>query len=126
MHFIIPWEIYPFDVMVCIGENRKAIKKLLDKQFGVKYSKDDHGPATAAGRTVMFPSNATLIRLDFWPITSGHKGELAHEVFHAVSYLMDRIGMGPLNIYANAEAYAYAVSYLTQRIYEKVEEGKKV
>src|SRR5687768_3308735 len=115
MNFIIPLVVYPFDVMVSFGETNEEIDKILIK-YGL--TSDDVSLATftsktVQGRTVMFASNQTLIRLPRIPKTNREYADLAHEIFHAVSYIMHRIGM-PLKIQKSDEAYAYMVGYLTE------------
>lgn len=43
-------------------------------------------------------------------------GTLSHEIFHIVEMMFDRIGI-PLSI-DTSEAYAYAIEYVTKRIYD--------
>lgn len=121
LNFIVPLIVYPFDVMVSFGESNEEIDKHL-KKYGL--TSDDVSLATytsktVQGRTVMFASNQTLIRLNQIPKTDIEFGNLAHEIFHAVSYIMHRIGM-PLKIKKSDEAYAYLISYLTEEIYKKL------
>lgn len=121
LNFIIPLIIYPFDVMVSFGESNEEMDKHLNK-YGL--TADDVSLATITsktvqGRSVMFASNQTLIRMPKIPQTNEDYGNLQHEIFHAVSYIMHRIGM-TLKIKKSDEAYAYLISYLTEEIYKKL------
>jgi hypothetical protein len=71
-----------------------------------------------SGRTVMFKSGHFLIRMPVVPSTCGEYGTLAHEIFHCVEFLMERIGMR-LTVDSD-EAYAYLIGYLTTEIYKRI------
>lgn len=117
LNFVIPLVVYPFDVMVSIAEPNENLKKRLIK-CGVNESEIDlDHSVTNRGRCVMFSGNQTLIRVYVRPETPAQYSHLQHEVFHAVQFIMDRIGM-PLT-YESGEAYAYLVGYLTEKIYQK-------
>lgn len=121
LNFIIPLVIYPFDVMVSFGETNEEIDKHFKKY---NLSADDISMATITsrtvqGRTVMFSSNQTLIRLINYPKSFKDYGNLQHEIFHAVTFVMDRIGM-KLVVEESDEAYAYLIDYLTVEIYKKI------
>lgn len=45
-------------------------------------------------------------------------GTLAHEIFHAVTFILTRIGMSLTN--ESDEAYAYLIGYLTKEIYKHI------
>lgn len=118
LNFIIPYVIYPFDVMVSIGEANEVLrKKLLKHGANIKDIDLEHTD-THRGRCIMFPGHQTLIRLYHIPKTAQHYGYLQHEIFHAVEFLMDRIGM-PLTRKTD-EAYAYLIDYLTNQIYSRL------
>ncbi|HQV54299.1 MAG TPA: hypothetical protein PLX17_02240 [Chitinophagaceae bacterium] len=121
LNFIIPLVIYPFDVMVSFGETNEEIDKHFKKY---NLSADDISMATITsktvqGRTVMFSTNQTLIRLVKFTGTPKDYGNLQHEIFHAVTFVMDRIGM-KLVVEESDEAYSYLIDYLTVEIYKKI------
>lgn len=58
------------------------------------------------------------IAIGEWSDEPVHHGWLAHEVFHAVTFLFHRIGMRLSR--KSDEAYAYAIDDLTRRIYEEM------
>ena len=121
LNFIVPLIVYPFDIMVSFGETNEEIDKHLSKynltagdvQLATFTSE------TVQGRSVMFSSNQSLIRLRHLPKEPKHFGDLQHEIFHCVSFIMWKIGM-PLEIQKSDEAYAYLVGYVTNEIYKKL------
>lgn len=119
--FIIPLVIYPFDVIVSIDEDdnillkrllKKGIKEKDCKPF-IKMSKN------VVGRAFILPSNETVIRFKTLEDKSEMAGNIAHEVFHAVTFILERVGVKfDLNI--SDEAYAYLIGHLTTEIYKNL------
>lgn len=116
LNFIIPLVVYPYDIMVSIGETDKQLEKELLK-FGISW--DNKFKCSGAGRTVMTDNNQTIVRLGWWPESNKDLGTLQHEIFHAVSLIFDEIGM-PLMVCTSCEAYAYLIGYLTEQIYDRL------
>ncbi len=121
MNFIIPLVVYPFDVMVSFGQTNEEVEVLFEEY---NLTAEDVSIATITsntvrGRTVMFSTNQTLIRIVEYPVSCLDYGNLQHEIFHAVTFIMDRIGM-KLVVEESDEAYAYLVSYITTEIYKKI------
>lgn len=121
VNFIIPMEVYPFDLMVSIGQDDNQLGRVLDK-----YNLTEENIRACAypspfvqGRAVMFSTNQSIIRLRHLPSTSEDYGILAHEIFHIVAFVLDRVGI-PLDVEKSDEAYAYLVGYLTKKIFEKI------
>ena len=114
-NFIIPWEIYPFDVMVCIGECHGDIIKRIEKT-GYKLSDEEKEKLwmIGKGRTVMLEGGQIILRVN----KSKMDGNFAHEIFHTVSFLMDRIGVKLT--YDSEEAFAYAIQFLTNKIIKEL------
>jgi len=72
-------------------------------------------PETTAARCVMLPSNLTAIRFKIGDeIRHDH---IAHEIFHAVTFIMERVGMEFI-VMKSDEAYAYLIGYITKKVYE--------
>lgn len=117
LNLIVPLIVYPFDVMFSFNETDRELKKHL-KNYKIEVN-DITLSFTERGRTTMFEGNQTIIRLKSFPTNSEDYGYLAHEIFHAVTIIMDRIGM-KFNPFKSDEAYAYLIGYLTQKIYEKL------
>lgn len=115
-NFIIPLVVYPFDVMVSLGETDEQLKSKL-KPFGVSWSDDMQ--CIGIGRFCMNEKNQSIIRLKHYPKTPQDFGCLQHEIFHCVTHLLNRMGM-KLILLKSDEAYAYLVGYLTEQIYNKI------
>jgi hypothetical protein len=79
---------------------------------------------TSQGRAVIFECGATIIRLWNYPTYPEDFGSLAHEIFHAVSFVMYKIGQ-TLEIRVSDESYAYLIGYLTKEIYKKLNTWQK-
>ena len=115
-NFIISWEIYPFDVMVSVKEGHGDIVKRIEK---TKYKLNEEEKEklwieeTNKGRTIMLRGGQTIIRLE-----SLEHDTIAHEIFHAVTFLMARIGVELSD--KSDEAYAYAIEFLTKKIYKQL------
>lgn len=108
---IIPYVIYPFNVIVSFqkfSELEKTLKEILHEDVWdeIKIFDNDF-----SARTVMFSSGQTCICFRKF-----YHGIVAHEVFHAVDFLMDKIGMSLVP--ESNEAYAYLIEYLTNEIYK--------
>jgi hypothetical protein len=125
INFIVPIDVYPFDVMVSIGETDHNLEKSLDKYFMADKLSDEgirrirYTSDTSPGRSCMFSTNQSLIRIRKLPETPEEFGTLAHEIMHVVVFIMDRIGM-KLVIDVSDEAYAYMVGFLTRYIYHAI------
>lgn len=124
INFIIPLQVYPFDVMVSINQTNDEVEKSLE-EVGFDYADANVrcDSDTRKGKTIMFKTNQTIIRMFSFDEDPVHYGFLAHEIFHAVEFVMERIGM-KLCIKSD-EAYAYLVQYLTTQIYTKLAEITK-
>jgi hypothetical protein len=117
-YHIIPYEVYPFDLLVSYQEYESletTLKKKLpkDNHYIINEFQDDTNTTTHA-RTIMFDNGATCIH-----IRKLDHGTIAHEVFHAIQFLMDKIGCNLTQ--ESGEPYAYLVQYVTNKIYENLE-----
>lgn len=119
--FIIPLQIYPFDIMVSIDEKDEVLRNRLIK-YGSSIEDCEelmNLSDTVRGRAVMLPSNQTVIRLKMLPKKYDMMSVIAHEVFHATTFILHRIGM-KLELFVSDEAYAYLLGYITTEIYKKI------
>jgi hypothetical protein len=119
-NFIIDLVVYPFDVMVSIGEPDEVLFKKL-KKAGVGYEDIDGAKYENIGlaRYCLFASGQSLIRLKKKPVTPNEYGTLQHEIFHTAASILWRIG-AKLKIKTSDECYAYLIGYLTEEIYKRL------
>ena len=111
--FVVSWKLYPFDVMVCLGAPPEAIIKWLnktDQKPSESYKK--HLIFSGSGKTLFLPKGGTIIWTRFFPAKGS--GVLAHEIYHAVQFLMRKLKIG------NEEAHAYAIEYLTNEVNKRL------
>lgn len=110
--FTVDWQVYPFSVIVALGVTKDELLEYAGKYLtprDVRYIEEQRFDS---GKTVFSVRDLTILWLEKYPNIGSPV--LAHEVFHAVTFLMEEIGV-PLNRETN-EAYAYAIEYLTKEI----------
>lgn len=121
-NFIVKIPIYDFSVMVSFAQTDEELEKALadweTKYEGQKelYEMED----LTNGRACMFECGSLLIRMKKYPIDSRDYGNLQHEIYHIVTFLMDKVGVRFM-MSVSCEAYAYLIGYLTQEIYENID-----
>lgn len=116
--FIVPYVVYPFDLMVSFGHTDFEIERLL-KKYNIQYEGADWQMAEfGTGKCTMFTSGQTLLRLPQKPFTNEEYGTLQHEIFHAAEFLFTRIGL--THSISCGEAYAYLIGYITKEIYKNL------
>ena len=121
INLIISLVIYPYDIMISIGESDVEFLNSI-KNYGVKKNTVVdllNLPDSLKGRTVMIlESNHTFMRLKSIPKTPLDYNFLQHEIFHSVDFILRKIGI-TLSTDSD-EAYAYLIGYVTEKIYEKL------
>lgn len=125
-NFIIALHIYPFDIMFSINESDlsvcNAVKdRLVDSDYKV-FEEDDilfHMPTNCDGRTVHnIEGGQTIVRLRSKPNDPHGYSVVAHEIFHAVDFIMRRIG---ITLGSDSdEAYAYLIGYVTREFFKAI------
>lgn len=125
--FIIDLVVYPFDILVSIEQSDKDfmrdIRKNIPPNCLKEFEKDSsilNLRETTNGRTISLESGETIIRLKKWPITPRDSGIVAHEILHAVTFILWRMGIH-FEIEKTDEVYAYLIGYITQKFYEKLQ-----
>lgn len=113
-HFIIDHGTYPFDVLFCVSLTRDEVLKQL-KKLGYEPTEKELEALNfdGEGRTVMLEGGQTIL----W-VKNQTPSHIAHEVFHAVEFLFNRIDL-PHDI-EHGEAWAYQIQHLTKQIYQKL------
>lgn len=118
-NFIIPLLVYPMNLMVSFGESDLIVEGKL-RSLGItgtelwRYETEND-----SGRCCCFENNEVLIRLRKIPKTDTEYSYLQHEIFHAVTYVMYKVGID-LIVKKTDECYAYLIGYLTKEIYKRI------
>jgi len=125
LNFVLNYGVYPYDVMFSFGETDKQLFSRLEKVVPDQYKDDIKLCAlnNRAGICIQFGFGASIIRMPNIPKTPFDQDTLAHEIFHAVSGLLRRIGLEHTS--DSEEAYAYAIGFLTKGAYEAIDKFKK-
>jgi hypothetical protein len=110
-HFIINYQIYPFDLLVSICEDDIVVRRILEKKLPKSlHSEIDDIFRDSLATTTNFSNKATFIRFNVAPTPD----LIAHEALHAVEFLMERIGNKEVN-----EPWNYLLQYIISQIYKK-------
>ena len=120
-YFIVGLGIFPFEIMFSINETDDVLMKRLRK-YGVdneELLKFVYNYENSNGRTKMFGTNHTVIRISNFDDRYGFIGTLSHEIFHAITFIFDEIGI-KYQLGVSDEAYSYAIGYVTKIAYEKL------
>ena len=107
---IIKSDVYPYDILVSIGNTYEQLKAKLIEELPenmhkeIKRFKKHH-----SARTVTFESGHTAINFN-----EINPGIIAHESFHAVDFIFHELGMtlSP----DSDEAYAYFIHFVVNEI----------
>lgn len=116
-NFILPYHIYPFDVMFSFGETDKELFPKI-KKMGIAEPEACQISGITTARTVMFREGPTVVRLKWIPKSAFEWGILHHEIFHAVQFIMSRISIELTD--QSGEAFAYLIQYLTEQVYKRI------
>lgn len=122
LEFIIKSDIYPSSVLVSIGNEGKQLVDVLAEynkmESHLEVFKRDESIRDCDGGCLISNGIVFLHVKDF-PTTPKSKANLAHEIFHCCSDMMEYIGAKHDN--ASEEPYAYLISWLTQSIYTEID-----
>lgn len=108
---VIPIEVYGHDIVVSIGQTDSDLyehirENISEKKFDKRFSNQK-----SIATTFKLKTGCILIR---FKDDIDNPGIVAHEAFHAIVYLFEKIGIE--YAYESEEAYAYALEYLTNQI----------
>ena len=116
--FIIDCQVYPFQILVYFGQDKKPLYKELKKRLPKSAIDTLKTFDFKVGKSVMFPNGQTLLWLNEKPNSVSGLATLNHEIFHCACFILERVGI----VYSESsdEAYAYLIEYLTKQIYNEL------
>ena len=123
-NFVVQGTVYPFDVLFSIDQTDGKLRKTLDKILpdGTNIEALMNLPDSCKGIAVRLSSGQYVVRLREKGVsTDVLAGNVAHEIFHVVTFLMDYVGV-KFHLETSDEAYAYMIGYLTKEFYKKKSE----
>lgn len=126
-NFIVPLVLFPFDIMFSIGQTNKEF----DKALFDRLQKCDYNSLKETEKTIFempdnhrgrcahnFEGGQTIIRIKGISSSEDH-GTLAHEIKHAVDYILwHHLGIKPKK--NNEELFAYTIGYVTDQVYKHI------
>lgn len=115
MNKVIPIDIYNIDMLFVVGA-KEELKSSLEEHL----SNDDVNEAYSVmvndidevtlGRSALLSSGQVAL----WISDANDKGTLAHEIFHIVCYIMEKVGI--CLCHESDEAYAYLIGFITNKV----------
>lgn len=108
---VIPIDIYGHDIVISIGQTDEALYEDIGENISKKQFDKRFANQTSIATTFKLKTGCILIR---FKDNIDNPGIVAHEAFHAIVYLFEKIGIE--FAYESEEAYAYALEYLTNQI----------
>lgn len=120
--FLIDYKVYPFNLLVSVNQTKKELADSLVRSFKQGTPEEYiNGPLAGdyAARTLGFEGGGYIIHFPNLDECSECFGTIAHEVFHAVELLFDRIDI-PHSRGVSSEAYAYLIGYITSEIHKNL------
>ena len=118
--FYIDCKIYPYEILVFFGKNKKPLSEELRKKIKGedKWIKSVEDDTEGIGAFYISPSNKMVLWCEKFPVTIHDFGVMVHEIFHVTSRIMARVGISHND--ATEEAYAYLNEYLYKEICRKM------
>lgn len=112
---------FPYDIGLAINMPLENLIKRLEKSWKLDDEEKEWLIMPGTGRTVMLKSNVTIIQAstEKLPNKGGLDGVIAHEIFHAVEFIMDKAGIKYHYDYTG-EVFAYLIQHFTQQVYGKL------
>jgi len=124
--FKIDLHIYPYTVLCSFGQGEADFIQFLR---GHKIKKSviselDYSLEHAEARAIHYKDYLTcVIRTRRVPKTPEQKGDLAHEIDHISTTILNSLGLYRTN--ASEEAYTYLAGYITSQVYLNLKECRK-
>lgn len=123
--FTFPLVIYPFDVVVSLGQSYEQCRKLMVRK-GVTEDIDFVDYDGGAGKyAVWYCHSIALIRIPGLPYTPSQHGALNHEILHVVISVLRGVGIRIEPGAGSDEAFTYLMSYMTKVIFTRLDKYYK-
>lgn len=120
--FTVDHGSYDFDVLVALNISDDELVAYIRKNYKPSFLGEGEAEfrveMDGRGKTCILPTGQTILRVNDKNKVGFHS-TLAHEIFHAVEFLFDKINVKH-NFEISGEAFAYQIDYLTGSIYEKL------
>lgn len=115
MNKVIPIDIYNIDMLFVVGEKEELKSSLeehlsnddANKAYNEMWKDIDEG---SIGRSALLSSGQVAL----WVSDANDKGTLAHEIFHCVCFIMEKVGI--CLCHESDEAYAYLIGFITNKV----------
>lgn len=108
--FIVGFDIYPFEVMFSTENYGQIVSAIQKKGYALNDKEREDLKRDGYGSCTQLENGHLVIQLADQPNNPADIGVLAHEIFHAVEMLFQKIGLSLCE--HSGEAYAYAVQHL--------------
>lgn len=115
-NFVLSWQLYPHDVMVSVGETEAQVLRRI-RRTAYELTPDEIEQLSfkgRVGRTVMLRGGQTILWVQRFNGDPASVAVLAHEAYHAVCMLLERVGVAYSD--SSDEAFAYALEWLMRTI----------
>lgn len=127
-HFIVPCEIYPFDIFCFFGENKELLNESLKNYVKAEVITQEECDKlisydftnTVEGCFIMNKeTNLSILYIKKVPDDIQSLSVLNHEIFHATTEILEKVGI--FYSHETSEAFAYFLQYLTEYIYSGIQ-----
>lgn len=116
---IIPIDIYNTDLLVVVGTT-EDLENALKGHLGEEEGEEAYALMAedisdiSLGRSALLECGAVAM----WMPDASDKATMAHEIFHVVTYITEKVGIRLSH--DSDEAYAYLIGYITKKVNEAV------
>jgi hypothetical protein len=119
MIFILKLDPYKHDILFALDETPESLAMYMRRTLHYpNESIESIPPLTTQGNTSMFSKGETLLRLKEVPNGPVYMALLVHEIVHAVSFILRRVGIEHTS--ETEEAYTYAIQDVTERAFRRI------
>lgn len=113
---IVPLEVYPFDIMFSFNETDDELRSTFNKYNIIESNYFES--TLKRGKCSVLDTGQIVIRLKNYPDSPEEYGYLAHEIYHAVNFLMEKIGVKFSE--DSEECFAYLIAFITTKIHKEI------